>query len=194
MILHIDGYPFLVDPGTYSYHTHTEWRQYFVSTLAHNTVTINQADQAKWAGPTLWKNHYQPSLLNASSTPEFDCVSPPTTVPQNQISHTRTVEFNKKKEYLKITDQIDARKPGFMVNIPFHLHPEVFVLQTADNTYILGRKETPPRWSSPLIPLIDSMPIQASDDDTPGLVLAFVHEKGKIRRDYGENTSPMQNH
>ena len=44
--VHMDGYPFLVDPGTYAYHTHAEWRKYFVSTLAHNTVTINNADQA----------------------------------------------------------------------------------------------------------------------------------------------------
>lgn len=190
MILHIDGYPFLVDPGTYSYHTHTEWRQYFVSTLAHNTVTINQADQAKWAGPTLWKNHYQPSLLNASSTPEFDCVSATHNgYRKSGISHTRTVEFNKKKEYLKITDQIDARKPGFMVNIPFHLHPEVFVLQTADNTYILGRKETPSTLELTFDPLIDSMPIQASDDDTLGWYSPSFMKKEKSAVIMGEHQS-----
>ena len=37
-ILHVDGNPVIVDPGTFTYHTHRDLRNYFVSTLAHNTV------------------------------------------------------------------------------------------------------------------------------------------------------------
>lgn len=40
------GYPFLVDPGTYSYNLDYEWRNRFRSTRAHNTVTIDGLDQS----------------------------------------------------------------------------------------------------------------------------------------------------
>ena len=33
-----DGVDVLADPGTYCYHGQPEWRQYFRSTLGHNTL------------------------------------------------------------------------------------------------------------------------------------------------------------
>jgi hypothetical protein len=190
MIVHIDGYPFLVDPGTYSYHTHAEWRKYFVSTLAHNTVTINQADQAQLSGPTLWRNHYKPSLLATSSSNEFDTVSATHNgYRKNKVSHTRTVEFNKKKDYIKVTDMIESKKTGYVINIPFHLHPEVYVLQTSDNTYILGRKETPSTLELTFDPLINSVPIQASDDETLGWYSPSFMKKEKSAVIMGEHIS-----
>jgi hypothetical protein len=190
MIVHIDGYPFLVDPGTYSYHTHTEWRKYFVSTLAHNTVTINQADQAQWSGPTLWRNHYKSFQLHATTSNEFDSVSATHNgYRKDRINHTRTVEFNKKKDYIKVTDLVESKKTGYVVNIPFHLHPEVYVLQTSDNTYILGRKETPSTIELTFDPLIDSMPIQASDDDKLGWYSPSFMKKEKSAVIMGEHIS-----
>jgi hypothetical protein len=58
IILHVDGSPFLVDPGTYTYHTEPLWRKYFVGTHAHNTIVIDDLNQAEHAGPTLWLQHY----------------------------------------------------------------------------------------------------------------------------------------
>ena len=190
VIVHIDGYPFLVDPGTYSYHTHAEWRKYFVSTLAHNTVTINNSDQALLSGPTLWRKHYKASILKTKNSNEFDIVSATHNgYRKNKISHTRSVEFNKEKDYLKISDAVQAKKAGYSINIPFHLHPEVYVLRMSDNTYILGRKETASTLELTFDPIVDSMAIQASDDETLGWYSPSFMKKEKSTVIMGEHLS-----
>jgi hypothetical protein len=48
------GDEFLVDPGTYAYHTEPEWRSYFRGTAAHNTVRIDGVDQSQPGGNFMW--------------------------------------------------------------------------------------------------------------------------------------------
>lgn len=52
-----DGVELLVDPGTYCYHGDPEWRSYFRSTRAHNTVEVDGEDQVREAGPFMWTGH-----------------------------------------------------------------------------------------------------------------------------------------
>jgi hypothetical protein len=49
-----DGADILADPGTYCYHGEPEWREWFRSTAAHNTVEIGGVSQAQSGGPFLW--------------------------------------------------------------------------------------------------------------------------------------------
>ena len=49
------GRELLVDPGTFVYNCAPEWRSYFRSTRAHNTVTIDDRDQAEQGGTFQWK-------------------------------------------------------------------------------------------------------------------------------------------
>jgi hypothetical protein len=48
------GRDVLVDPGTYDYFSHPQWRSYFRGTTAHNTVTVDGQDQSTMRGPFLW--------------------------------------------------------------------------------------------------------------------------------------------
>lgn len=48
------GVDVLVDPGTYDYFSHREWREYFRSTRAHNTLVIDDADQSVPLGLFMW--------------------------------------------------------------------------------------------------------------------------------------------
>lgn len=65
--LTVGGKPFLIDPGTYAYHTDRAWRHYFRGTSAHNTVAVDGEDQSLYAGPFLWLRH------GDARTEEFRC-------------------------------------------------------------------------------------------------------------------------
>ncbi|HEX2805920.1 MAG TPA: heparinase II/III-family protein, partial [Kineosporiaceae bacterium] len=60
-----DGVELLVDPGTYCYHGEPEWRQYFRSTVAHNTLELGGCDQAEAGGPFLWTTHPRTSTVGS---------------------------------------------------------------------------------------------------------------------------------
>ncbi len=51
------GVDVLADPGTYCYHGEPEWRSYFRSTIAHNTVELDGQSQSADGGPFLWLRH-----------------------------------------------------------------------------------------------------------------------------------------
>ncbi|HKK14800.1 MAG TPA: alginate lyase family protein [Gammaproteobacteria bacterium] len=60
--LAVDGQWWLVDPGTYAYHTEHGWRDYFRGTAAHNTLRVDGLDQSTIGGPFLWVRHARASL------------------------------------------------------------------------------------------------------------------------------------
>lgn len=45
---------FLIDPGTYAYHTNKVWRDYFRGTSAHNTVVVDGQNQSVIGGNFMW--------------------------------------------------------------------------------------------------------------------------------------------
>jgi hypothetical protein len=57
IVLNVGGEEVLVDPGTYAYHTEPDWRRYFRSTRAHNTVLVDELDQSVQAGNFMWSRH-----------------------------------------------------------------------------------------------------------------------------------------
>jgi hypothetical protein len=48
------GEDVFVDPGTFDYFTYPEWREYFRSTRAHNTVVVDGESQSALLGSFLW--------------------------------------------------------------------------------------------------------------------------------------------
>ena len=51
------GNELLVDPGTFAYHSHRIWRDYFRGTGAHNTMRLDGEDQSVSGGNFLWTRH-----------------------------------------------------------------------------------------------------------------------------------------
>jgi hypothetical protein len=61
--LSVNGQEILVDPGTYRYNGEPEFRKYFKSTRAHNTITIDGQDQAIQETDFIWSHAYNAELV-----------------------------------------------------------------------------------------------------------------------------------
>jgi hypothetical protein len=68
------GREFLIDPGTAVYNCAPEWRDYFRSTRAHNTVVVDGASQSEPAGTFAWKKKASIRLRQQFSLPDIDYV------------------------------------------------------------------------------------------------------------------------
>lgn len=139
-LMHLDGEPFFIDSGTYTYHTEPSWRKYFMGTLAHNTIRINRQDQAKIGGPTLWLDHYKTKVIKAESNSNFDYVKASHNgYSKLGITHTREVHFEKNRNLIKIIDSINSKKAdNYLVEMPFHLHPTVQINTSTKNNFELS--------------------------------------------------------
>lgn len=60
----IDGHNLLIDPGTFIYHINRNKRDYYRSTINHNTVCINNTNQSEIQGPFLWGHKANIELVN----------------------------------------------------------------------------------------------------------------------------------
>ncbi|MFE6054099.1 alginate lyase family protein [Kitasatospora sp. NPDC056446] len=118
-----DGVDVLADPGTYCYHGQPEWRRYFRSTLGHNTLELDGADQSVSGGPFLWTRHARSRVLVAdTSDPAVSrwCAEHDG---YQGAAHRRRVELAHPRRELTITDEV--RGPGRPVRLAFHLGPAV---------------------------------------------------------------------
>ena len=120
------GVEILADPGTYCYHGEPEWRSYFRSTIAHNTVELGEQNQSGDGGPFLWLRHANAREIEvldddqiAEWTAEHDgylALDPP-------ARHRRRVRLDRAARILEITDEIDGGCHD--LRLPFHFGPEV---------------------------------------------------------------------
>jgi hypothetical protein len=68
----VAGRPVVVEAGTYLYHGAGDWRAYFRSTRAHNTLTVAGLDSSQMSGPFNWRRseraHCRVELRDTPST------------------------------------------------------------------------------------------------------------------------------
>jgi hypothetical protein len=129
--LRIDGVDILADPGTYCYHGEPEWRGYFRSTRGHNTLELDGQDQSTSAGPFLWTDHAQSSLIEVSG---LEGGAPVATwrarhtgyVARGGPEHHRSVALDRGTSGLTITDRIHHSRVKLVpARLTFHLGPSV---------------------------------------------------------------------
>lgn len=128
--LALNGQWWLVDPGTYCYHTEPEWRAYFRGTTAHNTVVVDQRDQSIAGGPFLWMKHARSSLKEIKQLKDgtWLIIGSHDGYLDLGVRHERTLEFNRENRILVIQDRLGG-KGEHDVRIHFHFAPGVFLKQ-----------------------------------------------------------------
>ncbi|MFF4357193.1 alginate lyase family protein [Streptomyces sp. NPDC001604] len=118
-----DGVDVLADPGTYCYHGQPEWRQYFRSTLGHNTLELDGADQSVSGGPFLWTRHADTRVLVAETSGEGAARWSAEHDGYQGSVHRRQVELTAESRELRVVDEV--RGPGGAVRLAFHLGPAI---------------------------------------------------------------------
>ena len=119
------GIDVLADPGTYCYHGEKAWRSYFRSTIAHNTAELAGRNQSTEGGPFLWLRHARTRLLGYSDTGQvarWSAEHDGYTVPAPGATHRRTIQLDRARHQLEITDEFSGALP---LRLAFHLGPEV---------------------------------------------------------------------
>jgi hypothetical protein len=134
-----DGVDVLSDPGTYCYHGQPEWREYFRSTLGHNTLQLDGVDQSVSGGPFLWTRHAESRVLAVDTSgegvarwcAEHDGYQPSV--------HRRRVELTAASRELKVVDEV--RGPRRAVRLAFHLGPAVTADLTGDRAVLTWTRD-----------------------------------------------------
>lgn len=140
VILSINGHCIFSDPGTYSYHVSKEWRDYFVSTMAHNTICIDNKNQAKHAGDTIWLDHYKCNLVWQKNGGFTESVKAEHNGYKN-TKHKREVLFNKLDRSFTIKDEIiKSDNVEQECSLLFHIHPQVSLERLSPNNFLLTHR------------------------------------------------------
>ncbi len=134
------GRTLLVDPGTFTYTGSKEERDYFRSSAAHNTLTIDGESSSTSDGPFSWKQVANARTLKWISRPRFDFfmgqhdgymrLSPP-------ALHRRSILFLK-NDYWIVVDEVET-EGTHEYNLHFHFadsaRPEI------RSEYLIERRE-----------------------------------------------------
>lgn len=142
--LAVNGSTLLVDPGTYTYTGSQEMRNWFRSSNAHNTVTVNDLSSSVPGGPFSWLTTAHSECLWWITHERFDYVvgshdgynwfSEPAT-------HTRSILFIK-NNYWVLRDEVESL--GFQrLKATFHLNSRVAPLHSKDNTVLIVSENGP---------------------------------------------------
>jgi hypothetical protein len=104
------GRTILVDPGTYTYHESKELRDYFRSTSAHNTLTINDISSSEPGGTFNWKTTANSKVSSWISQDRFDFFEGSHDGYQrldDPATHTRSILFLK-NDYWIMRDLVET--------------------------------------------------------------------------------------
>ncbi|MFI6644915.1 alginate lyase family protein [Streptomyces sp. NPDC050504] len=133
-----DGVDVLADPGTYCYHGQPEWRQYFRSTLGHNTLQLDGGDQSVSGGPFLWTRHARTRVLVAQPGGDTARWCAEHDGYQGSV-HRRRVELSRETAELTVVDEVRGERGP--VRLAFHLGPAVTADLTGDRAVLTWTRD-----------------------------------------------------
>ena len=149
--LSIDDEYFLVDAGTYAYHSHPQWRTFFRSTAAHNTAQVDGRSQSEMAGRFLWSTKANARLLrfeDSCGQVAIEAEHDGYMHLPDPINHRRTVNFDRANGNISIEDNF--RCTGrHEVELFFHMHEDATVRSLRDGEAQIDWRQRHIVFSSP---------------------------------------------
>ncbi len=141
-----NGHTMLVDPGTYTYTGSKDMRDWFRSSAAHNTLTIDGESSSVSDGPFSWRTVAGSRCLSWITQPRFDYVSASLNGYErlaDAAEHTRSILFLK-KDYWIIRDQVKSAG-AHQIKLWFHFHTGVAPLSSKNDVYVISETADPAR-------------------------------------------------
>jgi len=129
------GEQYLVDAGTCCYTANRELRDFFRSTTAHSTVTVDGNSQAEPAGPFSWQNRCAAQLLRWESdeaVASADAFSDAYKRLADPVSHRRRVAFINSRYWIIVDDLCGSQSHRIDVRFQFAQMP----LQVGDDGWV----------------------------------------------------------
>ncbi|MFZ7113032.1 MAG: alginate lyase family protein, partial [Desulfatiglandales bacterium] len=123
--LQYEGKEFLVDPGTFRYNGEPLFRHYFKGTRAHNTVTLDDQDQAVQETGFIWSSPFNSVLVENRDTPQGYFLKARHNGYERlpgKVIHSRAVLFFNGRHFLIKDGFSGLREHKFEIN--FHIHPD----------------------------------------------------------------------
>ena len=142
VVLSRSGVPILVDSGTYRYNTDSVWRRYFKGTRAHNTVTIDDMDQAEQKTSFSWSHPFTVDLKKNIEIKKGYFIQATHNGYQrltHPVFHTRSIvwfdEFN-----FVIKDSFTG-EGNHTFELNFHFHPKAVLIEKGSWWIVTCAKE-----------------------------------------------------
>lgn len=133
------GEDVLVDPGTYDYFRALDWRDYYRSTRAHNTLTVDGEDQSVMHGPFLWGARALARCVEWTPTPDGGVVHGEhdgyTRLP-DPVTHARRLALSRATRSLTITDTVTMRA-AHQIRLHFHVSEQAQVTRDGEAAFII---------------------------------------------------------
>jgi hypothetical protein len=118
------GETYLIDPGTYCYTAEEQWRTYFRSTAAHNTIVIDGQNQAEPVGAFSWRARPAARVHAWESQSTHDYVDAEhdgySRLP-SPVKHRRRVLFVKPSGWVVVDDLSGTGEHA--IELRFHFSP-----------------------------------------------------------------------
>src|ERR1035438_5975107 len=155
------GRELLVDPGTFVYNGAPEWRSYFRSTRAHNTVGIDGRDQAEQRGTFHWKTELTAQAAMEFTLPGADYVEGEhggyRRMPHGVI-HRRRLLYVPPESWIVVDDFRGSGEHRF--DFHYHLAPGVEISRLEqDESGVVARAEQ----AGLLLHLVADRPVTSAD-------------------------------
>jgi Heparinase II/III-like protein len=107
------GREFLIDPGTYAYHTQERWRQYFRGTAAHNTLRVDGLDQSVSGGNFMWLRKARAGCslwLSSTHQDTFEGWHDGYLRLEDPVKHRRLIQLHKTERRLVLEDTLEMEE------------------------------------------------------------------------------------